>query len=71
MFGFFCIYLILLSLPFCGTLLFSVVLIASQETGLFSSLLRKLSEAVPWYRETGKHRRSQLIAKLCCYLDTN
>lgn len=43
-FGFFCICLITASLAFCGTLLFSVVLVASQETGLFSLLLRKVRE---------------------------
>lgn len=71
MFGFFCIYLVLLLYPSLEHL-FSVVLIASQETGLFPSLLRKLREgAVPWYRETGKHKRSQLIAKLYCCWDAS
>lgn len=54
----------LLSLPFCGTLLFSVFLIASREIGLFSSLIKKLREvAVPRYRETGKHKLSQLLQR--------
>lgn len=45
--AFFCMYLLLLLYPS----LFSVVLIASQETGLSSSLLRRLrAGAVPWYR---------------------
>lgn len=54
----------LLSLPFRGTLLFSVFLIASQEIGLFSSLIKKLREvAVPRYRETRKHKLSQLLQR--------
>lgn len=61
---FFYIYLMLLSLPFRGTLLFSVFLIASQEIGLFSSLIKKLREvAVPRYRETRKHKLSQLLQR--------